>query len=377
MSKKRIGVSNLLRHSVESSAIALTMAAALMAASPAAAAVVVGVSTSDALPGGTLTLQMRVDRAAGDPAIAGVQADLILSAAQLQLVGACSSDHSVCENGTNCPDQGACVPSCQEDARLTQHSLAATFPDFQNVPTGSRRLRLPVNPDLFPLPTMEDGLLVTCTFAVLPGAALGPIALTADLSRLAVTDDSAASVASTLDLRAGSIVSVLSTVTPTPTETPSAVTATATIGTPTESAATETPTAGEPTVTATAATPTTTPPSEATTTPTVTETVVTVPTATLTTIPATPTNTAVVPTSTPIEPTRTATVGSTATRTATVAATTAPPTATATGAGQGGSADDGGGCAMTPQDAYGSGLGAWMLGLPMLLLSLRRRNRCR
>lgn len=376
MSKKPISVGELLRQGVGIPAIALALSATFVAASPAVAAVVVGVSTSDALPGGTLTLQVRVDRAAGDPAIAGAQADLILSTAQLQVMGVCSSDQSACENGTNCPEQGRCVPSCQADARLTQHSLAAALPDFQNVPSGSRRLRLPINPDLFPPPTLEDGLLVTCTFAVLPGAALGPVDLTADLDRFAVTDDGGVLVASTLELHAGSIVSVLSTVTPTSTETPTEATATATIATPTEGIATVTPTEGEPTVTATAATPTETPTPETTTAPTVTETVLAVPTATSTTIPgpATPTrtNTAAAPTSTPIEPTQTATVESTATRTAAVGATATP-----TSAGQGGSVRDDDGCAMAPRDADGFGLGVGILGLPMVVLLLRRRKNCK
>jgi len=349
----------------------LVAVAALLPAHDAWAAVVVRVSTNDALPGGALTLQMRVDRSDGDPPIAGIQADLILSSEQLNLTGACSSDQSACENGTACPDQGRCVPTCQADTRLTQHSLAAAFPDFQNVPTGRRRLRLPINPELFPPPTLSDGLLVTCTFDVLPGASLGAIELTADLSRFRVTDDVADPVTSTLEIEVGSIVAVLSTVTPTATQTPTSPSATPTVeeptatpsneptASPTESMATETP-GGEATQT-----PTETPPTPATATPS---------------IPiSTPTNTALMVT---VTPSRTATTEVTATApipaTPTITATSVLPSVTPTGGQSGGGHNDDDGCNLaangTGSDAR-RGARAVLLLLPILaLLSGRRRS---
>ncbi len=336
---------------------------------PAEARVDVRVSTNDALPGGTLTLEMRLDRSPGDPSVAGAQVDLVLSTEQLALLGACSSDQSACENGTACPAQGRCVPSCQASSALTQHSLAASFPDFQNVASNRRRLRLPINPNLFPPSTLADGVLVTCSFSVLPGASLGPVELTADVARFRVTDEASDPVAANLQIDPGSIVSMLATVTATPTHTQPAPTLTPTLeesATPTETAA-----------------PTVTPTQEVTAThtqePTPTPSVVMTMTATLPmptgTASSTPTHTRQVPTLTPTLPTATATIEATVTSTSTPRATFSPtgrtPTNTPTNTVR--VREDSDGCSLSADPVQGRGVWALMLVWPVSVVLLRRR----
>lgn len=338
-------------------------------AMPVEAAVVVRVSTNDALPGGTLTLEMRLDRSPGDPSVAGAQVDLVLSTAQLQLLGACSSDQSTCENGTACPTQGRCVPTCQASSRLTQHSLAASFPDFQNVASDRRRLRLPINPNLFPPPTLSDGLLLTCSFAVLPGASLGPIELSADVSRFRVTDDASDPVVATLEIEAGAVVAMLATVTATPTHTPPPPSLTPTTEatvTPTETtAATVTPTS-EATATHT---------QEATVTPSLAMTATATMPQLTATASSTPTYTRQVPTATPTLPTATVTSEATVTRTSTPRATFSPtdrpPTSTPTNAAR--VRKDSDGCSLSAEPPQARGVWALMIAWPVSLVFLRRR----
>lgn len=336
----------------------------------ASAAVVVRVVTSDAVPGGSVTLQVQLESEDGDPEIAGVQADLVLDTNQLDLVGQCSSDQSQCEDGSACPDQGRCVPSCVASGSLTQHSLSAAYPDFQNVAIGRRRLRLPINPDLFPPANIAPGTLLTCAFPVAAGATLGELDITADLSRFRATDEASDPVSATLVIEAGAIVSELPTVTPTSTETPVESTPTHS-ATPSEPDATETPTPEDATVTPTSIITDT--PNEETPTPTPTEP--SIPTATMTTPPATATSAVPTATATSGQPTPSATAVHTATPSpeVTVTATSVVPTATATLSGSGGGKiKDDDGCAIVDSSGNSSHM-PLLWGLPFVVLVLRRR----
>lgn len=333
--------------------VAASLAMATMAISPAAATVTLKVMTSDAVPGGTVPLVLSVARAEGDPSTASTQLDLIYRANQLALRGFCSTDGAACEGNETC-GSGVCELLCDKDGRLVNQEFNATFPEFQNVEPGEKRVRLrllaPIQVQL-PLPTFDDGILAMCMMDVDAGAALGPIELRA--ARVEVGDEESNVVEAEVVIEAGNIVESLPDPTPTPTETA------------TETAApTETPTPEE------TATPTTAVPSETPTlpgggTPTPTEVPPTqVPTATN---PPTqvPTATAIVTTPT-IVPTATATNG--VVRTPTQGLPTATP-------GKNKRNDDDG-CAIVPEASSRNGAGLVWLLMPLAIVSgMRRRAR--
>jgi len=349
--------------------VAMTLMVGLVFLFPVlvSAAVVVRVVTSDGVPGGAVTLEARLEGDPSDPAVAGVQMDLVLNTTQLELEGQCSTDQSSCEDGTLCPGQGRCVPTCVASSGLTQHVLVAAYPDFQNVPVGHRRLRLPVNADDFPPAGLPAGRLLTCTFPVRDGASLGAFEITADLARFRLTDEASDAIPGTLVIEPGTIVSELPTVTPTSTETATERTPTttpsetATFGTPTPDDVTATPTAN-PTDTPADETPTSTPSGVAT--PTSTPTLVptstsTIPQATVTAVPSTPSVTAV--------PTETVAPAASATP------TSASPTATSTTGGtSGGRVKDNDGCTLVEVNMGPTVVWPWTLAVALLLT--RRRG---
>ncbi len=330
-----------------------------LVAQPAAAVVTLRVQTSDGVPGGTLPLVVSMQREAGDDSVASAQFDLIYETAQLALPGSCSGDGAACTSNEEC-GSGTCELLCDKDARLVQQDFNATFPEFQNVQPGQKRVRLrllaPIQVTL-PLPTFSDGVLAMCMFDIPATAPLGPINLSG--TRLEVGDEESNQVDAQVSIEAGSIVAELPTPTPTPTveetatATPTAtsteaVTATPT-STPTSVPPTATPTSVPPTATATLVPPTATPTSVP-------------PTATATAIPATSTPTTVPPTAVP-------TSTPTAVRTAT-------PVHTATTAPTKRNDDDGCAISARPDDRNHRGL-LW-LGLPLgVWIGLRRSRRAR
>lgn len=302
------------------------------AASLASAAVTIRVATNDGSPGGELTLNVSMTRDAADPEVASAQTDVIFDTTQVQLPGVCSDNGDACQDNAECTS-GQCVLSCIKDPRLTRQSFNATFPEFQNLPSGQRKVRLRVLAPIqgtLPLPTFGDGTIATCQLTILPSAAIGPVSL--DANRLEVGDGQGDPLSASLEIAPGNIVPVGST----PTQTPTA---------------------------------------------TVTETATPVPTDTPT---GTPTNTPVPPTATPtntIVPTNTVaptvTVQPTATRTAIgVTPTTIPPTATRTAisatATPTKSKKDDDGCQIS-STGNGSSAG-WCLAIGAALLLARRRR---
>lgn len=264
-------------------AATLSLAGAGFAPTLAHGLVTVRIMTSDAVPGGSVPLAVSVEREEGDGAIATAQVDIIYAADQLMLGGTCSDDGAPCESNEEC-DGGTCELFCEKAGHLEQQSFFATFPTFQNVELGERRVRLAVLAPIAipPLPTFDDGIVAMCVFDVRSDAELGPIRLRAN--RLEVGDEEGDQREAVVVIDAGSIVGSL----PTPTVTPTAEstpTATDTV-VPTQ---TETPTEGVATATP-SSTNTQAPP------PTVTHTVPIVPTATG--VPHTPASTAT-PTSIP------------------------------------------------------------------------------
>jgi hypothetical protein len=339
--------------------IAASLAMTVMAMAPASATVTLKVMTSDAVPGGTVPLVLSVERAEGDPSTASTQLDLIYRTNQLALRGFCSAGGAACESNDAC-GSGVCELLCDKDGRLADQEFNATFPEFQNVEPGEKRVRLrllaPIQVQL-PLPTFGDGILAMCMLDVDAGAALGPIELSA--VRVEVGDEESNVVPAEVVIEAGSIVESLPDPTPTPTETATETIAPTVTPTPSpEETATVTPTTAVPTETPTlpgggTPTPTEVPPTQ-------------VPTAT---IPPTqvPTATAVVTTPT-VAPTATATSG------AVFTPTSAVPTATATQGG--GKRNDDDGCAIVPDAASRSSAGLVWLFVPLAVLAgVRRRVR--
>lgn len=324
-----------------------------LVAQPAAAVVTLRVQTSDGVPGGTLPLVVSMQREAGDDSVASAQLDLIYETAQLALPGSCSGDGSACTTNEEC-GSGTCELLCDKDARLAQQDFNATFPEFQNVQPGQKRVRLrllaPIQVTL-PLPTFSDGVLAMCMFDIPATAPLGPINLSG--TRLEVGDEESNQVDAQVSIEAGSIVAELPTPTPTIEATATATpteeaTATPTL-TPTEVPPTATPTSVPPTATATSVPPTTTPTSVP-------------PTATATSVPATATPTTAPPTAVP---------SSTAT-----AVRTATPVHTATAAPTKRNDDDG--CAISARPGERNHRGLVWLGLPLsVLIGLRRVRRNR
>ena len=334
------------------------LALASVSATPAEAIVTLKVMTSDAVPGGTLPLILSVERADGDPSTASTQLDLIYRTDQLELSGFCSNGGEACETNDAC-GEGVCELLCDKDGRLVEQSFNATFPEFQNVDPGEKRVRLrllaPIQVEL-PLPTFDDGLLAMCMLQVAADATTGvPIELQA--TRVEVGDEESNVVPAEVVIEAGNIVVSLPTATPTPSET-----ATETeIPTPTP---TPTTSEGTPTRTATPEVPTATPTQGGGGTPTATEVP---PTQVPTSTPVTPQATATPEQSTPtMVPTATATMGSGSTPTAT------QPTATPTTEGAKRRDDDG--CAITQSPAQHGGSGLMWLLLPFAaLVGMRRR----
>lgn len=308
-----------------------------VAALPAQALVTLRVSTNDAIPGGDMTLQLGMTSSEAEEPVASAQLDVIFETSQLQLAGTCAGSGVSCQQNDECGEGGHCVLDCVKDPRLAQQDFNATFPEFQNLPTGQMKVRLrvlaPISGTL-PLPSFSDGPIATCSFSVPAGAALGTVNLSAN--RVEVGDDEGDVLESAVEIIPGSIVDALPTETPTVTQTE----------TPTETA---TPADTE--------TPTATP--EDTATPVATST-------------PQRTNTPVPPTSTPVQttvPTNTNTVRPDPTPTLPPATATAQSTNTAVPPTPKGKDNDGCNIGETGE---GNGL-AW-LGLPLAMVLVRRRR---
>lgn len=323
---------------------------------PAFGVVTLRVMTSDAAPGGSLPLILGIERSQGDATTASTQLDLVYSTGQLALPGFCSNGGAPCETREQC-GEGACELLCDKDGRLTAQDFNATFPEFQNVGPGEKRVRLrllaPIQGTL-PLPSFDDGILATCMFDVDANAALGPITLSAQ--RVEVGDEESNVVPAEVVIDAGSIVDGTRTATPTETATATPDASMTPTETPDES---PTPTAPMPTAT-----------------PTVGETIV-VPTLTPTTGPTTavPTTTA---TST-AEPTNTPPVATpTLTPTTTPAETFTPTRPAASPTSSKPSRTDDDSCAVVPRPAGSRGGGiAWLLVPLAIFASLGRGKKRR
>ncbi|HYD47904.1 MAG TPA: MYXO-CTERM sorting domain-containing protein [Terriglobales bacterium] len=322
-------------------------------AAPAAAVVTLRVTTNDAVPGGEATLTISISRSSVEESVASAQLDVTFFRLQYALAGACSGTGASCQNNDEC-DEGRCQLECAKDPRLAQQDFNATFPEFQNLPDGQKKVRLrwlaPIQGTL-PLPTFDDGVIATCTLRVPGNAGVGQVNLVAD--RFEVGDEEGDVLESAVEVIPGNIVGELptATVTPTvevtPTEEPTAT-----------EVPTEVPTATEvPTEIATA----TEVPATATTAPTEAASPTPVDTAS-----PTRTNTVVVPTSTVVPPTSTQVAP---TRTSTSVATAEPTETPDTGA----DGDDDDGCSIAANSS--GSLGWHWLALPAaLLLARRRRN---
>lgn len=293
-------------------------------ATTALAVATVELSTSDAVPGGTVTLTMRLSGEAGDPAFAGAQVDVIIDRSQLGIAAQCSESGLQCDSGLDCEDVGACVlVDCEADARFPAQSLIANSPRFQNVPTNGKRIRLGI---VAPgLSTFGDGTLLTCDLTVLPNAGVGLQNLSTDPVRLVVSDGEGKIIPSQVVIVPGRIID--------PTELTPVATATPT----------STPTGGD-------ATPTSTPMSTST-----------IGTSTPTRSPTAPGGGS--PTITPTQ------VGPTATQTGATGTPTVTPTAGKGGGGGGGGCN----CAITPETDTSKGTALlWLSLFPIALLGWRR-----
>jgi hypothetical protein len=214
-------------------------AVCLSVASTAFAVVTVKVATENGMRGGTVRLTLSMAREGGEGSVATLNTDVIFDTTQLNLVGSCGNGDP-CGTTSDCGEGDFCrfsPTACRKSSRLSEQTVEVTPPDFQNVPPGKRRVRFAIVGTRLPVPTFEDGELVTCTFQVPTDAPFGQQILSTD--RLQVADNSipARPLPSVIVIEAGSIVPG----TPGPT-----VTATMS-GTP----ATATPTAGSPLPTAT------------------------------------------------------------------------------------------------------------------------------
>jgi hypothetical protein len=349
------------------SASALTV----MAAGNAGAVVKITVSTTDGIPGGTVTMTYSVSRDAGDPPVSTLQTDVLFDSGhpgtpsptpgQLEIEGTCENTGAVCNNDFTC-----CEPPCETpedvlaakgqcknlpcqttvndqvvfiqlpivDNEVPGNHIRFAFPGITDPPTGSPT-------------TLPDGTLITCEFDVPADALFGELDLA--VNRVSAGDAMTTPLPTFVAITPGSIVTA--TPTPTVTDTP-----------------TETPTA-TPTLTGGTFTPTDTPSSTPTDTATVGP-----PTPTFTGS-ATPTNTAVI-TSTPTQTaaTSTPTLSATPTQSATPTGPTVTPTRTRTPTVAGRRPTDNDGCSIRLPDEGASSTGLW-LGLPALaLLGWRRRG---
>ena len=330
---------------------------ALFGGARADAIVTLRVMSSDAEIGGPLPLVLSVSREPGDGSTASSQLDLIYRTEQLDLAGTCADGGAPCATSGDCGG-GACELLCEKDARLQDQDFNATFPEFQNVDPGERRVRLrllaPIQVEL-PLPTFADGILAMCMFQVDSQAPVGPITMRAE--RVEVGDEESNVVPAQVVFDLGEIVTELPTATPTPsstatpTEQPTATPTAAVSATPTPTTvATNTPTNGVPT-----ATPTTPP---ATVQPTAT------PIPTNTVRPPTPTST--------MEPT-TPPATATATFVPPMTPTATQPIATPTSPSPSAKRQDDDGCAIVPSAGGVRGAGLWWLVLPAIAFGIRRR----
>ncbi len=224
-------------------AVAASLAALLVG--PASAVVTIQVSTSDGAPGGTVILGLGLRRDPGDRSVATAQTDVIVQTNQMKLVGTCAGTTQACSAADECGESGTCTLPCEKEARLTQHSFAATLPAFQNLPAGQQRFRMAIVDTQFPIDTLTDGALATCVLHVPDNAALAPLIVTTD--RLNVGDERGNVVPAEVEIAAGMIK--LRTPTPTATITQTlAPSATATpVGTLPTSTPTPTRTGGSPT----------------------------------------------------------------------------------------------------------------------------------
>ena len=306
------------------------------------------IGSASGFPGDTVTIGVTLN---GGGDVATTQLDLLFDTTVLDI-----------------PDPSK---DCTLDPRLTATDAAFTFlPQTPSTPPGHARIRLFVGDiDLckdgltYPVGAFDQGPLLSCNFHIRADAAAGDSVLKADPdasadpqhpNRLNVGDPHGALFSA---VSAAGKVTVFGLPTATPTLTPEG-TPTNTL-TPTGATATPTNTGGTPTPTGTRGTPT---PTNTGGTPT--------PTGTRGT--PTPTNTGGTPTPTKTGGTPTPTnTGATATPTGPRPTATATPTRTNTSGGGGGGG--GGGCTIGAPALPGSQL--FWLGLPLGLLTWRRRVR--
>jgi len=288
-----------------------------------ALAATVEVSTSDGAAGGTVKLTMSLTRAAGDPAFAGAQVDIIVDRSQLGIDAQCFQSAAPCDSGLDCDEADACgLIGCEIDPRLPAPplKLVGNSPRFQDVPTtASKRLRLGIDGPAG-LTTFDNGIVLTCDLDVPASAGLGTQSLSA--ARLSVNDELGNVIPSQVVLLPGRIVE--------PTELTPPATASLT--------PTATPTGGTPTLTPTQ------PPGTATST-------------------STPIGGGGTPTSTPTA------VVPTATHTGTTDGTPTPTSTSTQGGGGGGGCD----WAITPEADRSKGTALfWLSLLPVALVWWRR-----
>ncbi len=206
----------------------------MLSAASAKAAVVLHVTTTDSAPGGQVVLDVRMTRDAQDGAVATINFDLLFDTRQWNLGGRCTNGQG-CTLSEQCADGDPCrfAPGeCALDPRLSEHLLEVIPPDFQNVGPNAYRLRFAVVGTQLPLPTITDGDILRCVFAIRADAEEGPLSITAE--RLQVADNSipARALPGEIMLHPGRIVPG----TPGPTFTPTNT------GTPPTSTPTPTPT---------------------------------------------------------------------------------------------------------------------------------------
>jgi hypothetical protein len=239
--------------------VCCTVLGLALGAASAAALVTVKVATDEFVTRGSpLTLTLSLTRDGGET-VSSAQTDVIFVTEQMVLPGTCSNEAIPCQMNDEC-GEGSCVLDCEGDVRLEVQDFNATFPEFQNVEPGEKRVRLrvlaPIQGEL-PLPTFEDGDLATCTFQVDENAPFGPIALSAQ--RLNVGDDQGDEVEAAVVVESGEIVTPTATATHTAEEEPTSTpthTPMSPGGTPTD---TPTVTPSGPTATYTAKPPVTIP----------------------------------------------------------------------------------------------------------------------
>ena len=140
-----------------------------------AVGVTVTVESSNGVPGGIVTLKMRLLREAGDPQIVTLQSDIRFPVSQLSFEGMCVDTEIVCANDFRCcqgypgctPEsvansKGACTDlDCMPDLDLLPGQFAVSVPIVDDDPApmgGLMRLSFPpvVNPTPFPIPILPS-----------------------------------------------------------------------------------------------------------------------------------------------------------------------------------------------------------------------------